>query len=198
MNSRVPLPVRTKVLELVVGISLKSTGYIKLPVWTKILLVADIFLVIFFFTCVILVTSLSSDGWWWWWYERRSRFWSITAHIRQKSTIRSLWARLVSPILYIILSNLICLLSNTPTTTWQASLLSHLTSFVYCLWPITQRLRVYCLPSALICYMSALLWLYWLHSRAHYHHMAMTAATTKFSVRPSLNWGYVTGTAVNL
>ena len=45
--SRVPVPVRTKVLELVAGISLKSGGCIKLPVRTKILFVAGIFLVIF-------------------------------------------------------------------------------------------------------------------------------------------------------
>ena len=45
--SRVPVPVRTKVLELVAGISLKSGGCIKLPARTKILFVARIFLVIF-------------------------------------------------------------------------------------------------------------------------------------------------------
>ena len=50
-NCRVPVPVRTKVLELVAGISLESAGCIKLPLRTKILFVAAIFLGIFFLTC---------------------------------------------------------------------------------------------------------------------------------------------------
>ena len=62
--SCVLVPVWTKVLELVAGISLKSTGCIKLPEQTKILFAAGIFL-IFLLTCEILVTSvpyLSGDG----------------------------------------------------------------------------------------------------------------------------------------
>ena len=52
--SHLPVPVLTKVPELVAGISLRSAGYIKPPVQTKILFVA-----IFWFSfCDILVTTL--------------------------------------------------------------------------------------------------------------------------------------------
>ena len=59
--SRVPVRGRTNIT----GISLKSAGFIKLPIRTEILLVASVFLVSFLFTCHILVTSLpylSDDG----------------------------------------------------------------------------------------------------------------------------------------
>ena len=56
------IPVQAKVLELVAGISLKSTGCIKLPIQTKIWFVA-IFLVIFLLTCDILVMPLHYLSW---------------------------------------------------------------------------------------------------------------------------------------
>ena len=64
----------------------------------------------------------------------------------------------------------------------RASLLSHLTSFVYCLLPIALRSHVCCLPSVLFCHMSALFWLHHLCSHAH-HHMATAAAAAPFHSR---------------
>ena len=84
----------------------------------------------------------------------------------------------VTPIFYCLISYVYCLIP--PAATWHASFLCHLTSFVCCLLPIVQRSRVYCLPSALFCHISVLLWLHQLGSWVHHHHMATVVATTPF------------------
>ena len=55
-----------------------------------------------------------------------------------------------------------CLIA--PAATWRAFFLSHMTS---CLLPIVLRSRVYFLPSALFCHMSALFWIHQLCNRTH-------------------------------
>ena len=112
---------------------------------------------------------------WWRWYAWHNHFWCITANMRQNSAIHSLLVCLVSPILYILLSNLICLLSNSSNRYAAGLILSHLTSFVYYLLPTTQTLDAYCLPSALV-------WLYRLRNRAHHHHMTTAVATVPFHI----------------
>ena len=84
----------------------------------------------------------------------------------------------VTSIFYCLVSYVYCLIA--PAAPRQASFLSHLTSFTYFLLPIVLRSSAYCLPSALICHMSVLLWLHQHHSRAHHHHMATAAATAPF------------------
>lgn len=84
---------------------------------------------------------------WWCWYEQQSRLWRITAQMRQKSTNRSLWLRFVSPNPYILLSNPICLLSNS-SDCYEAGLIPQ-SSYLICLLSIAHYSAVACLLSAL-------------------------------------------------
>ena len=82
------------------------------------------------FYTVILIES-------WWCSGRRSWFERFAAQVRQKSATCILWFQIISRDLYIVLSNLLCLLSNSFSCSStglfsQWSYLFYLFSIAYC------------------------------------------------------------------